>query len=114
MYINKLLKKYPKELLESDLSGWAYDEPVCGGGYLTKHARKRCKERNVDESDAILNKPNCTSKDIKKINIQEQPIDKCVHSWIWLKERIHNKGDGKGKYKAYKCQKCKAFQRRYI
>ena len=227
--MKKFLNQYSNKLLESDLSGEIYDEPVYGGGYLTKHARERCKERHVDESDAILNKPsantierggfivtvlgaldinnkptlstmrcfycnklghmkkkcpilkqkkfnnkiiknnrkryhnnekikcdkcdkiinrnyfnnhkcdvgfnckcgkifrsntdlmnhkrdkpNCTSKAIKKINIHEQPIDKCVHSWEWLNERIHNKGDGKGKYKAYKCQKCKAFQRRYI
>jgi len=222
--MNRFIKNIPRDILEKDLSGILYDRPVYGGGFLTRHARKRCDERNIDKKDAILNKPsantieregfiitvlgdlavnhnnknryniicqhckkkghikkhckklkqerinrkgkknnkikhikcencdkliksnnyinhkceigfncecsksfkskidlmnhkrdkpNCVSKTIKK-TIQLQPIEKCVHDWTCLKDRLHNKGDGKGKYSAYKCIKCKAFQRRYL
>jgi len=43
----------------------------------------------------------------------------CKHIWVPAghkknKDRIHNKGNGKGKYQAYKCQECGAFKRRYL
>jgi len=49
----------------------------------------------------------------------EQPIIICKHIWEAAghkknKDRIHNKGNGKGKYKVYKCTLCKAFKRRYL
>ena len=51
------MKNVSVDILENDLSGIVYDRPVYGGGFLTNHARKRCRERNVDKKDAILNKP---------------------------------------------------------
>ena len=220
--MDRFIKNIPRDIREKDLSGVLYDRPVYGGGFLTRHARKRCVERNIDKKDAILNKPsantierdgfiitvlgdlavnnnkrnniichyckkkghikkhcrklkqerinrkgkkknskkhikcencdkliksnnyiyhkckigfncecskifkskidlmyhklgkpNCKSKTIKK-GIQLQPIEKCVHDWTCLEDRVHNKGDGKGKYRAYKCSKCKSFKRRYL
>ena len=37
----------------------------------------------------------------------------CIHVWECLRGRTHNKGNGKGKYQAYKCRECGKFQRRY-
>ena len=37
-------------------------------------------------------------------------IEKCKHNWICLRDRCHNRGNGK--YKAYKCDLCGKFQRR--
>ena len=39
--------------------------------------------------------------------------EKCRHVWECLQDRCHNKGNSKGKYKAYKCKICNKFQRRY-
>ena len=36
--------------------------------------------------------------------------EKCVHVWICLRDRCHNRGNGK--YYAYKCSECGKFQRR--
>ncbi len=49
----------------------------------------------------------------------EKGNDNCKHSWVPAgrkqnKDRIHNKGNGQGKYMAYKCEKCKKFKRRYL
>jgi len=87
--MDRARKNIPRDMREKDLSGILYDSPVYGG------------------------KPNCVSKTIKK-DIQVQPIEQCVHDWTCLKDRVHNKGDGKGKYRAYKCNKCKTFKRRYL
>lgn len=43
----------------------------------------------------------------------------CKHIWAPAgakknSDRIHNKGNGKGKYQAYKCQKCFYFKRRFL
>jgi hypothetical protein len=43
--------------------------------------------------------------------------DDCKHVWIPAgrkknKDRVHNKGNGK--YKAYKCELCGKFKRRYL
>lgn len=228
--MKKFMNNVSSDILEKDLSGIVYDRPVHGGGFLTHHARKRCKERNVNKKDSILNKPcannierdgvivtvlgvlnndtkpdistvrcfhckklghirkncpilkqekinqknkgkknknkknkdekincemcdklifsknynyhkcevgftcecgktfkskndllnhkrdktNCTSKSIKKINLHEKPNEKCFHDWICLNDRVHNRNDGRGKYRAYKCTKCNEFQRRYL
>ena len=51
----------------------------------------------------------------KKHKMDETIYNKCKHEWICLNnDRIHNKGDGKGKYQAFKCAICKKFQRRYF
>ena len=49
-----------------------------------------------------------------EINLNVTITEKCCHEWIYLKDRVHNKGDGKGKYMAYKCTKCNTFQKRYL
>lgn len=46
-------------------------------------------------------------------------IKRCKHVWVPAghrrnKDRVHNKGNGKGCYKAYKCDLCGEFKRRYI
>lgn len=51
-------------------------------------------------------------------NNSQEDID-CKHVWSPAghkknKDRIHNKGNGKGKYQAYKCEECGKFKRRYI
>lgn len=45
--------------------------------------------------------------------------DTCKHIWAPAghkknTDRIHNKGNGKGKYQAYKCQTCGKFKRRFL
>ena len=47
----------------------------------------------------------------KKENKGQKKV--CRHVWLCLKDRCHNKGDGRGKYRAYKCQECSKFVRRY-
>ena len=42
------------------------------------------------------------------------PAQACRHRWVCLRDRVHNKADGRGKYMAYKCSDCGAFQRRYL
>lgn len=56
-----------------------------------------------------------------------QPVPKCHHRWVALgsyhdgstdrpgsgSARVHNRGDGKGKYLAYRCVICDKFQRRH-
>lgn len=56
-----------------------------------------------------------------------QPAPKCHHRWVPLgsyhdgatdrpgsgSARVHNRGDGKGKYLAYRCVLCDKFQRRH-
>ena len=49
-----------------------------------------------------------SSFEIKTENMISE--EKCVHNWICLRDRCHNRGDGK--YKAYKCEYCNKFQRR--
>jgi len=43
----------------------------------------------------------------------DESLRQCLHEWLCL-GRAHNKGDGKGKYKVYKCTKCNASQTRYL
>ena len=38
---------------------------------------------------------------------------KCVHSWKEQKNHCHNKGNGNGKYRIYRCSYCNKFQKRY-
>jgi hypothetical protein len=45
---------------------------------------------------------------------QFNPLKSCRHQWVCLRDRVHNKADGRGKYMAYKCSLCGAFQRRYL
>lgn len=57
----------------------------------------------------------CTECGITQVELQ----DKCKHVWYPAghkknKDRVHNKGNGKGKYQVYKCQECGKFKRRYI
>lgn len=39
-----------------------------------------------------------------------EDVKKCVHNWVCLRDRCHNRGNGK--YKAYRCSLCNKFQRR--
>jgi len=41
-------------------------------------------------------------------------VRSCNHVWHCLQDRVHNRGDGKGKYRNYVCQRCGCFQRRYL
>lgn len=38
----------------------------------------------------------------------------CHHSWECIRDRVHNRGDGKGKYQNYWCRRCGSFQRRFL
>ena len=49
-------------------------------------------------------------KDIKIMKIEES--EKCKHSWECLRDKVHNKGNGK--YRAYKCRLCEKFVRRSL
>ncbi len=51
--------------------------------------------------------------DTKEKDYHKNSENKCKHDWTCLRDRCHNKGDGKGKYRAYRCSLCKKFQRRY-
>ncbi len=52
---------------------------------------------------------------IEEVKEDEESLEeeKCRHVWECLQDRCHNKGNSKGKYKAYKCKLCQKFQRRY-
>ena len=43
-------------------------------------------------------------------NEDTEDVKKCVHNWVCLRDRCHNRGNGK--YKAYRCSLCNKFQRR--
>ena len=75
-----------------------------------KHIRKsnhlRCTVENLlaeirgtDEPTKRKDKPRCKHK--------------CKHVWKCLRDRWHNKGDGKGKYRVYKCKICYKVSKRY-
>ncbi len=53
---------------------------------------------------------------IKKIQDKEKeiPLPCEIHEWKCLDERVHNKGDGRGKYQNFTCIKCNKWQKRYI
>ena len=71
---------------------------------------------NTDnEINDIKNSDLFTVDEDKKYESQDD-INKqetCKHVWECLRDRTHNKGNGKGKYQAYKCRECGKFQRRY-
>ena len=73
-----------------------------------KRVRKSVHLRSTIESLMVeikqLKNQNPKKKGQKKV---------CRHVWLCLKDRCHNKGDGRGKYRAYKCQECSKFVRRY-
>jgi hypothetical protein len=73
-----------------------------------KRVRKSVHLRSTIES--LMVEINQLKKKSLKKKEQKQM---CRHVWLCLKERCHNKGDGRGKYRAYKCQKCSKFERRY-
>ena len=63
--MDKFMNKYSEEILD-DNTGEYYDKPVACGGFPTKHAIKRAKERNVSKRDI-----NFVSR------ISEVTINKC-------------------------------------
>jgi len=67
------------------------------------------------EDNDVKNRELFTVDEYKKYESEDE-INKqetCKHVWECLRDRTHNKGNGKGKYQAYKCRECGKFQRRY-
>ena len=76
-----------------------------------KHLNIVFIEKNVKRTNEITKKVcDCCGYIITTIEPIKEPT--CRHDWECLRDRVHNKGNGKGKYMAYKCRKCKKFQRR--
>ena len=65
----------------------------------------------VTEAEAEQQRP--LNDATKEKDYHKNSENKCKHDWTCLRDRCHNKGDGKGKYRAYRCSLCKKFQRRY-
>lgn len=105
-------KKINCEMCDKLISSKYYNYHKCDIGF-TCECGKLFKSK-IDLFNHKRDKTNCTSKSIKKINLHEKPNEKCFHDWVCLNDRVHNKNDGRGKYRAYKCNKCNAFQRRYL
>lgn len=80
-----------------------------------KRVRKSVHLRSTIESLMVeikqLKTKNLKTKNPKKKKKGQKKV--CRHAWLCLKDRCHNKGDGRGNYKAYKCQDCSKFVRRY-
>ena len=80
---------------------------VCGqiGGVTSYWCRvcghfttKRPKDYNTKKPESEHTKP-CE-------NVSTDTEEKCIHDWKCIKERVHNKGDGNGKYRMYRCRLC--------
>ena len=65
----------------------------------------------------IIEKSRCIIinylKDFKKINNYNRIIQ-CSHFFKPLEDRVHNRGDGKGKYIKFKCTKCNKKYNEYL
>lgn len=62
---------------------------------------------------------DCSHEESEKGQCVKCGTETCQHYWSYAgqkknKDRIHNKGNGKGKYQAYKCEHCGKFKRRYL
>ena len=87
------------------------------------HKKNRIVPNNEISTIKIKNRELFTVDEEKKYEIEDELEDEieddvnkqetCKHVWECLKGRTHNKGNGKGKYQAYKCRECGKFQRRY-
>ena len=100
-------KKIKCEMCDKLIFSKYYNYHKCEVGF-TCECGKLFKSKN-DLMNHKNDKHN-SSLSVKKNNSH----DRCLHDWICLKDRVHNKNDGKGKYRAYKCTKCNTFQRRYL
>ena len=92
-----------------------------------KHKKSRIVPNNEISTIKVKNRELFTVDEEKKYEIEdeieneigneiEDEVNKqetCKHVWECLRGRTHNKGNGKGKYQAYKCRECGKFQRRY-
>tara|TARA_A100001015_G_scaffold309987_1_gene410481 strand:- start:6333 stop:6602 length:270 start_codon:yes stop_codon:yes gene_type:complete len=88
-----------------------------------KHKKNRIVPNNEISTIKVKNRELFTVDEEKKYEIEdeigneiEDEVNKqetCKHVWECLRGRTHNKGNGKGKYQAYKCRECGKFQRRY-
>jgi hypothetical protein len=70
-----------------------------------KRVRKSVHLRSTIESLLVEQLNNKTPKKKEQKNM-------CRHVWLCLKDRCHNKGDGRGNYRAYKCQECSKFEKK--
>ena len=88
-----------------------------------KHKKNKIVPNNEISTIKVKNRELFTVDEEKKYEIEDELEDEieddvnkqetCKHVWECLKGRTHNKGNGKGKYQAYKCRECGKFQRRY-
>ena len=76
---------------------------------LAEHFAELDRHYGDDEQFVQL----CTGMRVQ-LEADEDVNPPCNHRWVFLRDRVHNKGDGKGKYMAFKCSACSAFQRRYV
>lgn len=66
-----------------------------------------CKETSEDGvSTLTVHRP----PDENDTGSQGEDEGPCMHVWVCLRGRTHNRGNGK--YQAYKCRECGEFQRR--
>ena len=85
-----------------------------------KHKKSRIVPNNEISTIKVKNRELFTVDEEKKkyeiedeIEYEVNKQETCKHVWECLRGRTHNKGNGKGKYQAYKCRECGKFQRRY-
>jgi hypothetical protein len=84
-----------------------------------KHKKNKIVPNNEISAIEVKNRELFKVDEEKKYEIEDVIEDEvneqetCKHVWECLRGRTHNKGNGKGKYQAYKCRECGKFQRRY-
>ena len=79
--------------------------------------RKRGKDKQINKLNRFGKYSTKHVRIVENLTAQAEPEPEpeeqiCKHNWKCLRDRVHNKGKGKGKYMAYKCTLCNKFQRR--
>ena len=110
------------ELLELDMQAWtrgAVDELAAEAGMAARWSNDDGDD-DGDDDDAAASSNNGGDGRVVVVVVQEgseaapppqqHDAPACRHVWECLRGRTHNRG--KGKYKAYRCRECGAFQRR--
>ena len=68
--------------------------------------------QQIKEQKALDKMMNKQKKEKEKEKVKPLPCE--IHDWKCLDDRVHNKGDGKGKYQNFTCIKCNEYQKRYL
>ena len=87
------------------------DAPTTVATADTDRTATRTAKGATGNAIAAANAGATTTDDTAPIAGEEEE-DCAPHIWECLRDRVHNKGRGKGKYMCYRCTECGAFERR--